>query len=502
MDSITNHPLALAVIIALPLFGIIAKLFGASFRRIAKWYLYIAVFAVVVVMDSIFFPFIGGKDYFFRFAVELALIFFIFAWAFEARAGEIEGEIKALFKKPLFLAVTAFAVMFLLACIFAYDMSAAFWSNYERGEGGFQMIHYYLFFALLALLLRTESDWKDIFRFSLVAAGAMIVYGIFGSLGASSFIGPFSGGGAVPDGWVNKILDGRFEGSLGNPAYVAPYLMFSMFYAAYLWVRRKRSASAKANKLFILGYVLLILVFVFFFVLSQTRGAFLGLGAGVVVMLLYVFFSSGAKLRKWSLVALAILVVLGGTGYVFRNSSFVQRWPGARLLQLSVSDASAQTRFWTWGSAWKGFLERPVLGWGPENFTTVFDKYFDPRHYVPGQQTETWFDRAHSVFFDYLSETGALGLLAYLSIFVTFAWEFIRKRKALSAEEPHTWTDSLVGGLVIAMPIAYLIQGVAIFDVLPMYLNLFLFLGFAYYYFYVHNQAANANQPAANQRHG
>ena len=72
MDTIFSHPLAFAVIVLLPLFGIAAKAFGVSFRKIAKWYLYISVFCVVVVMDSIFFPFIGGKDWFFRFAVELS----------------------------------------------------------------------------------------------------------------------------------------------------------------------------------------------------------------------------------------------------------------------------------------------------------------------------------------------------------------------------------------------------------------------------------------------
>ena len=68
----------------------------------------------------------------------------------------------------------------------------------------------------------------------------MIGYGLFANFGAPSFIGPYTG--RAPAGWLHKLIDGRFEGSLGNPAYVAPYLMFSMFFAAYLWItsRRKR----------------------------------------------------------------------------------------------------------------------------------------------------------------------------------------------------------------------------------------------------------------------
>lgn len=477
MDTILNHPATLSFIVALPLFGVVAKMFGATFERIAKWYLYIAVFAVVVVMNSIFFPFIGGKDYFFRFTVELALIFSVLFWAFEARQGDVEGRFRPWFKKPLFVAVTVFVAVVLLASAFALDPHAAFWSNYERGESGFQMIHYYIFFVLLALFLRTEKEWENIFKFSLVAAGLMILYGVIANFGVSGFINQYSSGGPVPQGWWRKLVYARFQGSLGNPAYVAPYLIFSIFYAAYLWAKWKTSGAATA--LAHVGYGALIAILTFFFFLSQTRGAFLGLGVGIFAFVLFLVVAGRGSIRKWSTVAFAVIILCGIGIFALRNSSFVEGLPGGRMLQISISDASARTRLWTWGSAWKGFLERPILGWGPENFTAVFDKYFDPRHYVPGMATETWFDRAHSVFFDYLAETGILGLLSYLAIFAVFIWEFFRKRGA----ELHLFER----GLIIAMLVAYLVQGVSIFDVLPMYINLFLFAAFACYLFYNHS---------------
>ena len=481
MDTILSHPEVFAVVVLLPLFGIAAKAFGFSLQRIAKWYCYIAVFAAVIVMDSIFFPFIGGKDWFFRFAVELALIFTVLWWAFEARVGEVENLVKAMFKKPLTLAVSAFAAAYLLACVFAYDAMSAFWSNYERGEGGFQMLHYYVFFLLLVLLLREVKDWKRIFNFSLVAAGIMILYGILANFGTTGFIGAYAGGG-MPTGWLARLVDGRFQGTLGNPAYVDPYLIFSMFYAAYLWAQKKVENTATAFTAW--GYSILIFILAFFFILGQTRGAFLGLGAGIFVFLLYLLFSKNAVLKKWSAIILGIFIVLGGIGFAIRNLPAVQNLPEGRLLQLSVTDTTAQTRFWVWGEAWKGFLERPVTGWGPENFTAVYDKFFNPSFYIPGQNTETWFDRAHSVFFDYLAETGILGLLAYLSMFVMLFVEFFRRHKNSVADGNKRSAATIVEhGLVFAMPIAYLVQGAAIFDVLPMYINVFLFIGFATWYF-------------------
>ena len=57
----------------------------------------------------------------------------------------------------------------------------------------------------------------------------MIVYGILGNYSVAGFIGPYAGSTA-PTGWWQPLINGRFEGSLGNPAYVDPYLIFSMFY--------------------------------------------------------------------------------------------------------------------------------------------------------------------------------------------------------------------------------------------------------------------------------
>ncbi len=286
-DTIFSHPVTASVIAALLLLGVIAKLMKFSFERIAKWYLYIAVFSVVVGMNSIFFPFIGGKDFFFRFVTELALSCMVLWWAFEAHKGDAKKRINALFHKPLVLAVSAFVAIFELACLFAYDFQAAFWSNYERGEGGFQMLHYYLFFLLLVLIFTNEKDWKNLFRFSLISAGLMIGYGILGNFSVAGFIGPYAGGTA-PVGWWHQLIDGRFEGSLGNPAYVDPYLIFSMFFAAYLWLSSKLAGTLTMLKSW--GYGVLIAIFFIFFILGQTRGAFLGLDAGVIMLHGYMGF--------------------------------------------------------------------------------------------------------------------------------------------------------------------------------------------------------------------
>ncbi len=502
--------------------------------KFSKILLHVSLFSAVVVMTSTFFPFIGGKDYFFRFSVELALVFFILWWAFESNGDEAWHRIREACRKPLFVAVSAFVLAVLLASLFAYDPHAAFWSNYERGEGAFEMLHYYVFFSLLVVLFKKKEDWRLFFKTFLAVGTLMILYGVLADTGiATNFISQYQG--AVQGGadWY-KPLANRFQGSLGNPAYVAPYLMFSLFYALYLWKTSKLSLQWLRT----VTYGVPIFFLFLFFMVTQTRGAFVGLIIAAYVFLVFFGFMK-PRFRLLSLGILAVLLIFCGVLVYFRLNPSLQSFPGGRMFdipigdkplvalgvfalaagaivefarerkflwwvlaglvavafssgtyaitsgKISLADPTTSTRFWTWGSAWQGIKERPVLGWGPENFSTVFDKYFDPRHFIPGQSTETWFDRAHSIYFDYLAETGVLGLATYIGIFVLLYMGFLG-RKMMHAQN----FSATEKGLLVALPIGYLVQGVAIFDVLPVYINLFAFFAFGYYCLYSRGDSA------------
>ena len=485
--------------------------------KISKSFLYCSVLSVLVVFNSTFFPFIGGKNYFYRAIIELAFIFFLLWWAFEAPAGEILARMKRLFKQPLFLAVSLFFVMFMLATVFAFDSHAAFWSNYERGEGGFQMLHYYGFFFLAVLLFDQKKDWQWMFWASLAAGVGMILYGIAAAIDFApmwrdllrpgqappfNFIGPyFPGGAPIKETLIGRLFESsRFQGSLGNPAYVAPYLMFSIFYLLWLWISEHKRTLFKN-----ISYGALAAFFLVFFFASQTRGAFVGLVAAIFVFLAVLAIKNRVW-RKWLILLIAVLAVLLGTLASYRHTDFVKKLPASRLLDVCIFDGSFQsaffrgdwnralsicssertfqTRLWTWNSAWQGFKDRPILGWGPENFSAVFDKYFDPRHFIVGQPSETWFDYAHSVIFDYLSETGILGLLSYLAVFGVFYWEWFRKKF-------NSGNGMLLFALMAAIPVGYLVQGLALFNVLPIYINLFLLLAFACYEFHPRGSSTN-----------
>ncbi len=429
-----------------------------DFFKVSKWFLLAAVFAVVLVSGKTLFPFIVLKYSFFRFMVDAAVIAFglgIFLRK-ELFVSGYRERMRALLRSPLFLSLGAFLFIVVLAGIFAVDAGTAIWSNFERGEGVVQFIHLFAFFALLATLFRDEKEWRMIFKASLAAGALIVLYGIFAGLGFRSFIGPAFAEGV------------RFQGSLGNAAYVGVYFLFALFYSLYLSI-----TSRAKHFLFLVAGASALIIF-----LAQTRGPFFGLAAGVLAFLAMLIVRSTAW-RKRALIALVILTLFGGSLFLFHDTPFVKSLPSARLFNAGFTTSSWESRLWVWHAAFEGFKERPLLGWGPENFSFVFDKYFDTRHYVPNVPSDTWYDRAHNVFVDYLVTTGALGLIAFLSIFF-FAFAAVRRARDYFSRQwgGNEQKSFFAQALLVSILIAYLMQGIVLFDILPTYINLFLLLAF------------------------
>ena len=442
-----------------------------NFFKVSKFFLFIAPFAVVVVTTTTLFPFIVGKYTFFKVVIELALIAFVLGWGF-AGDDALAKKVVSKLKNPLVLAVTFFVFIFTLSGFTGVNPSASFWSNFERGEGSFLMLHFYIFFLLLSFLMDGEKDWKRIFKLSLFAGCLMIAYGVMTWFGVSGFFG--------------GDLCSRFAGSLGNAAYVGTYSIFALFYTAYL-MATGNWLSRKWRKIWLPLLALLLLLFFSAIIMSQTRGALFGLGAGLVIGLSYLATVLKSKKIRIPIISLiAFMVIVGGLGIYYRQSIDLlpfckEQGGGNRLLDVSLTGETINTRLVLWGQAIAAFKERPLLGWGPENFSIAFERHYNTVHTV-------WFDRAHNIFFDYLVFSGILGLLSFLGIFLIFYWALFRHKKMSYAEAIAEKNEKsklvnyqmiVTRALLLSLPIAYLIQGLVLFDVLPIYINLFLFLAFS-----------------------
>jgi tetratricopeptide (TPR) repeat protein len=120
-----------------------------------------------------------------------------------------------------------------------------------------------------------------------------------------------------------------------------------------------------------------------------------------------------------------------------------------------------------WGMAWEGFTERPLLGWGQENFIDVFTKHYNPRLF----DQEPYFDRSHNIILDWLISAGILGFVAYLGLFaVTFIvlWRLLKGRR-------FGFLEFAVLSLTLT---AYFIQNLFVFDNFSTYFLFFAILAY------------------------
>jgi len=168
---------------------------------------------------------------------------------------------------------------------------------------------------------------------------------------------------------------------------------------------------------------------------------------------------------RWISGGVIILVLLVGTLFWFnRGSSLVQdNSVLKRFASISLTDASNQSRLYLWPMAIQGGMERPILGWGQENFSYIFQAEYNPAMY----NMEQWFDRAHNVFLDWFVNAGFIGLVAYLALFVLFlicVW-----KSSLSIAEKSVLTGLLAG---------YAVHGMFVFDNLASYIMFFFLLGY------------------------
>ncbi|HWO06959.1 MAG TPA: O-antigen ligase family protein [Candidatus Paceibacterota bacterium] len=376
---------------------------------------FVVPFLALYVSNSMFFPFITGKNFAFRILVEIAAS----GWLALALVNPAYRPQRTW----LLWAFGAFVILIGISDLLGVYAFKSMWSNFERMEGWITLAHLFAYFVVTVSVLNTEKLWRAWWYTTL---GVSAIVGL---------IGVFQLFGWVPINQSGSRLDAR----LGNATYAGIYMLFHIFMAAFFlartWVNEPRNRKIAA---WLFGSLIALNSTVLFF--TATRGAILGLlGGAAFSALLLVVCTSDARARRYASIGIIGLIVLAGAFWMVRDSSFVRSVdPLYRLATLF--DGTVSSRFMNWGMAWEGIKERPVLGWGQENYAAVFDKYYDPDMW--GQ--EPWFDRVHNIILDWLIAGGVLGLLAYLSLYV-FALLMLWRSEAFAPYERAILTGLFAG---------------------------------------------------------
>jgi O-antigen ligase len=356
--------------------------------------LFATVFVPLVVSNSLVFPYMSAKGHLFRLLVEVAVA----GWAMLAVTDPSQRPRSS----PIFWALAAFVLCLGLADVSGIRPWASLLGDLERMEGWNTHVHLLAYFVVLPVGLAGGGLWRRFWRLSLAVSLVVTVVALAQLAGAVPMNSP----------------SGRIDGTLGNPSFLAAYLAFHIWLAAFLALDQRTSNRAR---LFLVAILLVEGAALYF---TATRSAMLGVMAGTLVAVLLMLCCERERTqvrRMAAVVAVGGLILVAGF-VLLRGHPFVSNSPVlGRFAAISPTELTSQSRLLAWGAALDGAAERPWLGWGQGNFSVVYARHYDPRLYTQ----DPFFDRVHNAFLEWLVAGGVVGLLAFCSVvaaFVVVVW--------------------------------------------------------------------------------
>lgn len=403
--------------------------------------LFIIPFIVFIVPDNMFFPFITGKGFTFRVLVEILFgLYLVLAFMDKTYRPKFSWITKS---------VLVFVGIIFIADLLGENPYKSIWSNYERMEGFVLLAHLALYYIVLSSFFKTKNIWNSFINTNIIASLIMVFYSFIQLSGAL------------------KINQGgeRVDGTFGNASYLAMYMVFGIFLSLHMFFNESKEKWQK----WFYGIAFVLQTIILYY--TATRGAILGFIGGLTLFGFTLLWNErdNKKVRKFAYGIFASVFVILAVFVSIKNTDYAKTHPVlSRFVTLSPGEIKTQGRYYVWPMAIEGFKERPLLGWGQENFNFVFNKYYDPNLF--GQ--EEWFDRTHNLVLDWLIAGGILGLLSYLSIYIAFFYYLWRKNGGFGIYEK---------GILTAVMVAYIFHNLFVFDNLISYILFFTILAYVHH---------------------
>ena len=409
-----------------------------------KILMYLIPFLPLYISSSMVYPYITGKNFAFRIIVELSAVLWVGLFTLNRKY--------RLQNSTMTLSILAFTFIVGLADVFGVNPYNSFWSNYERMEGYVTILHLALYFIIVKSILRTRNDWMIFFNIFVFVSILVSSYALFQKFAQEN---------------IHAIYDTRVYSTIGTPPFLASYLLLSVFLGLILILNTQKTYL---KYIYISSTVLNSIVIYF----TATRGAIVAVFIGLTFFSLFYIFgkpntSKETMFKKAVLSVLALVILLTVFLWTFSDKNFIKQDITLSRFYNITSDHAVKTRLRAWEIAWEGIKERPILGWGQENFISAYTVNAVPYSWVSQPQALT--DRAHNIALHWLINAGFLGFFSYLVIFGSAFYVILTAihKKIITKTEAITIITALV---------VYLAQNLFVFDTVNTYLIFFTLLAY------------------------
>ncbi len=354
-------------------------------NQAGKWLLYAGILTFIVYSEQLIAPAVTTK--FFWLALVAGGLLLVMArqlWALHKRTHEFSYTV-------LDVVFGLLVLTLLVTSLLSPDPTASLVSDFERLDGWLLWFIGFVYFVGLTLYVKV-SDWPSFLLTTALAGG---------------LVGLFAFNQSAVD------ADVRVDSVVGNAMFLGQLMLLLLTFSVYGYITARKLVSQ---------YVFLSTGLVAFvtLMLTGTRGAVLGLvaGAGTVALLTAWRFVRTASLSLSNLIRLIAgvvvgLVVLAGAVYV---SGTYERFADMSL------QIDTDSRYYLFEAGIQLFLERPLTGWGFEQYDDNYQRTFETRYFNKAliNSVEPWHDRAHNTYIDIAIAGGVvgIGLLLLLALLV------------------------------------------------------------------------------------
>lgn len=437
------------------------------------WGVCFILFLPIIILPPNFQPSGWTRESLFKIILTILISFILFRFFYKKDISISLPKKGWLFYLPIF---TLFGFLFfsIISTIFSQDPRFSIFGSPVRTGGLLNLLFFFIFAIFLTLFIKGDF-WNKLIKINFAA-------GVLASILA--FVQYF---GLFKNIFINWEAGGP-PSFLGNSTFLAIYMIFLVFSSFSFLI----SEENKKQKVIYAG---LFLLFLFTIVITGSRAVYIGILAGFAFY--FLFFPSkitktGRAIFKWInpkklkifkitsaifafllLLALIYVNISPKLPNVIENNKQLSYFAHNRLSFKIVVEDLAGTRLSAWKITLQAIKEKPVLGWGLENFYIGFEKYYDPAN---SNLQRLWWDRPHNIFLEIFANSGIFALVFYVAFWVILLWQLqLFKNKNENGKD-----ISFAHGLQ-AMFIGYLVALFFNFDSFSTYLISFFFAGYALY---------------------
>lgn len=330
-------------------------------------------------------------------------------------------------------------VTFITTFLTSKNLNTAMFGVYENYEGIFTAVNYTLLFYLTVKFASSMGMVKKSLAMFVLATALIAFYGVLQNFGID-FVR-----------WNPETYNpGRFFSTLGNPNFLAAYLVETIPVLFILFFITQRMPLK-------ISYLAVLIVSILVLFLTKSRAGAISFGVTALLIAAYTIYDSRkreselfSKNKLWFVMFGAAFILAAAFSPKMREA-FLEIWERSKGL-FTLHGVTMTPRVYIWKSALLMFKDFPLFGTGTDTFQVMFPYYRFPIYWQLEWNGTP--EKTHNVFLQVLATQGIAGFGFYVLLLAAF----LKKSFTLITGERDITRRYIAFGILLGV-IAYFTQG-------------------------------------------